>query len=127
MASGRYSITVTGSTTFTFLTITSGTTTGNAKVNRLIRGFDYTDYVGFTVTGSDATTKEIIFQRKDSYGAKTVSGSTATVVPAHRGFKVGRFLTTELRWQCSCQDYTKRRGYNLFEDRTKKKVSCNTC
>ena len=121
VASGRYSITVTGSTTFTFLTITSGTTTGNAKVNRLIRGFDYTDYVGFTVTGSDATTKEIIFQRKDSYGAKTVSGSTATVVPAHRGFKVGRYLTTELRWQCSCQDYTKRRGYNLFEDRTKKK------
>lgn len=121
VSSGRYTITVTGSTTFTFSTITSGTTSGNAVLNRLIRGFDYTDYVGFTVTGSDATTKEIIFQRKDSYGAKTISGNTATVVPAHRGFKVGRFLTTELRWQCTCQDYTKRRSYNLFEDRTKKK------
>ena len=118
---GRYSITVTSTTTFTFLTITSSSTSGNAKVNRLVRGFDYTDYVGFTVTGSDATTKEIIFQRKDSYGAKTISGQTATVVPAHRGFTVGRYLTTELRWQCTCQDYTKRKGYNLFKDRTKNK------
>ena len=121
VSSGRYSITVTSTTTFTFLTITSSSTSGNVKVNRLIRGFDYTDYVGFTVTGSDATTKEIIFQRKDSYGAKTISGQTATVVPAHRGFTVGRYLTTELRWQCSCQDYTKRRGYNLFADKNKKK------
>ena len=111
---GRYSITVTSTTTFTFLTITSSSTSGYAKVNRLVRGFDYTDYVGFTVTGSDATTKEIIFQRKDSYGAKTISGQTATVVPAHRGFTVGRYLVPNW-WQCTCQDYTKRKGYNLLK------------
>ena len=70
--SGRYKIEVTSTTEFKVTTITSGTTSGNLKLNRLLRGFRYDDYVGYTVTGSDADTNEIIFQKADSYGAKTV-------------------------------------------------------
>jgi len=112
--SGRYTIEVTSSTQFKFTTIPTGTTSGNLKLFRLIRGFRYDDYVGYTVTGSDATTNEIIFQKADSYGAKTVDTRAKTTVPAHRGFAVGRFLTTELRWNCSCQDFSRRDSYDLF-------------
>ena len=112
--SGRYTIEVISSTQFKFTTIPTGTTSGNLKLFRLIRGFRYDDYVGYTVTGSDATTNEIIFQKADSYGAKTVDTIAKTTVPAHRGFAVGRFLTTELRWNCSCQDFSRRDSYDLF-------------
>ena len=61
------------------------------------------------------TTNEIIFQKADSYGAKTVDTIAKTTVPAHRGFAVGRFLTTELRWNCSCQDFSRRDSYDLFK------------
>ena len=116
VASGRYTITVTSSTQFTVGTILSGTTSGNVKVSRLLRGRDYKNYVGYTVTGLDAATKEIIFQRKDSYGATTIDEVTSTVVPAPRGFEIGRFLTTELRWHCSCQDFSRRDSYDLYSD-----------
>ena len=112
--SGRYTIEVTSHTPFKFTTIPTGTTSGNLTLFRLIRGFRYDDYVGYTVTGSDATTNEIIFQKADSYGAKTVDTIAKTTVPAHRGFAVGRFLTTELRWNCSCQDFSRRDSYDLF-------------
>ena len=112
--SGRYTIEVLNATQFKFTTIPTGTTSGNLTLFRLIRGFRYDDYVGYTVTGSDATTNEIIFQKEDSYGAKTVDTVAKTTVPAHRGFAVGRFLTTELRWNCSCQDFSRRDSYNLF-------------
>jgi len=112
--SGRYTIEVTSPTQFKFTTIPTGTTSGNLTLFRLIRGFRYDDYVGYTVTGSDATTNEIIFQKADSYGAKTVDTIAKTTVPAHRGFAIGRFLTTELRWNCSCQDFSRRDSYNLF-------------
>ncbi len=121
VASGRYTITVTSTTQFTVTTITSGTTSGNLTVSRLLRGRDYKNYVGYTVTGLDAATKEIIFQRKDSYGATTADEKTSTVVPAHRGFTVGRYLTTELRWQCSCQDFARRDSYDLYSDLRNKK------
>ena len=116
VSSGRYTVTVTSTTQFTLSTIVSGTTSGNVTVSRLLRGRDYKNYVGYTVTGLDATTKEIIFQRRDSYGATTADEVTSTVVPAHRGFLVGRFLTTELRWQCSCQDFSRRDSYDLYSD-----------
>ena len=116
VTSGRYTVTVTSSTQFTLSTLLSGTTSGNVTVSRLLRGRDYKNYVGYTVTGLDAVTKEIIFQRQDSYGATTSDEVTSTVVPAHRGFLVGRFLTTELRWQCSCQDFSRRDSYNLYSD-----------
>ena len=112
--SGRYTIEVTSPTQFKFTTISTGTTSGNLTLFRLIRGFRYDDYVGYTVTGSDASTNEIIFQKTDSYGAKTVDTIAKTTVPAHRGFAVGRFLTTELRWNCSCQDFSRRDSYDLF-------------
>ena len=112
--SGRYTIEVTSPTQFKFTTIPTGTTSGNLNLFRLIRGFRYDDYVGYTVTGSDASTNEIIFQKADSYGAKTVDTIAKTTVPAHRGFAVGRFLTTELRWNCSCQDFSRRDSYDLF-------------
>ena len=86
--SGRYTIEVTSSTQFKFTTIPTGTTSGNLKLFRLIRGFRYDDYVGYTVTGSDATTNEIIFQKADSYGAKTVDTIAKTTVPAHRGLSL---------------------------------------
>jgi hypothetical protein len=116
VSSGQYVITVTGSNTFTFTTIDSGATSGNLILQRLIPGFRYDDYVGYTVTGFDATTNEVIFQRDDSYGTRTVNNVAQTIIPAHRGFEVGRFLTTELRWQCSCQDYMRRSGYNLYSE-----------
>tara|TARA_X000000950_G_scaffold114451_1_gene143918 strand:- start:7243 stop:9513 length:2271 start_codon:yes stop_codon:yes gene_type:complete len=119
--SGRYTIEVTSTTEFKFTTIPTGTTSGNLKLFRLIRGFRYDDYVGYTVTGSDATTNEIIFQKADSYGAKTVDTIAKTTVPAHRGFAVGRFLTTELRWNCSCQDFSRRDSYNLFSQNNHEK------
>ena len=121
VSSGQYDIVVTGTTTFTFTTIDSGLTSGNLILNRLIQGYRYDDYVGYTVTGFDATTNEIIFQREDSYGTKTVNNKAETVVPAHRGFAVGRFLTTDLRWQCSCQDYMRRSGYNLYSEITNRR------
>ena len=119
--SGRYTIEVTSPTQFKFTTIPTGTTSGNLKLFRLIRGFRYDDYVGYTVTGSDATTNEIIFQKADSYGAKTVDTIAKTTVPAHRGFAVGRFLTTELRWNCSCQDFSRRDSYDLFSQNNHEK------
>jgi len=119
--SGRYTIEVTSSTQFKFTTISTGTTSGNLTLFRLIRGFRYDDYVGYTVTGSDATTNEIIFQKADSYGAKTVDTIAKTTVPAHRGFAVGRFLTTELRWNCSCQDFSRRDSYDLFSQNSHEK------
>ena len=114
VASGRYKVTVISPTVLQITTITSGITSGIVTISRLLRGFDYLDYVGYTVTGSDANTNELIFQRADSYAARTTNGVTATVVPAHRGFQVGRYLTTELRWQCSCEDFSKRDNYNLY-------------
>ena len=119
--SGRYTIEVTSPTQFKFSTIPTGTTSGNLTLFRLIRGFRYDDYVGYTVTGSDATTNEIIFQKADSYGAKTVDTIAKTTVPAHRGFAVGRFLTTELRWNCSCQDFSRRDSYDLFSQKNHEK------
>ena len=119
--SGRYTVEVTSSTELKFTTIPTGTTSGNLKLFRLIRGFRYDDYVGYTVTGSDATTNEIIFQKADSYGAKTVDTIAKTTVPAHRGFAVGRFLTTELRWNCSCQDFSRRDSYDLFSQNNHEK------
>ena len=119
--SGRYTIEVTSTTEFKVTTITSGTTSGNLTLNRLLRGFRYDDYVGYTVTGSDANTNEIIFQKADSYGAKTVDTIAKTTVPAHRGFAVGRYLTTELRWNCSCQDFSRRDSYDLFSQKNHEK------
>ena len=116
VSSGQYTITVLNSTQFTINTIDSGATSGNLIVNRLIKGYRYDDYVGYTVIGTNVTTNEVIFQKEDSYGAKTINGITETVVPAHRGFEVGRFLTTELRWQCGCQDFIRRSGYNLYDE-----------
>lgn len=116
VSSGQYEITVTSLTQFTFSTIQNNSTSGNLILTRLIPGYRYDDYVGYTVTGVDVKTNELIFQREDSYGTKTTNGITETVVPAYRGFTVGRFLTTELRWQCGCADYTRRSGYNLYKE-----------
>jgi len=124
--SGRYIVTVTSSTELTITTITSGSTSGNLTLSRLLRGRRYDDYVGYTVKGSDASTNELIFQRADSYGAKTTDTVTKTVVPAHRGFTVGRFLTTELRWQCSCQDFSRRDSYDLYSELTSRRFPKTT-
>ena len=115
VSSGRYVIEVIGPLEFKFTTIISGSTSGNLTLIRLLKGFRYDDYVGYTVTGSDVNTNEIIFQKKDSYGAQTRDTVAKTTVPAHRGFIVGRFLTTELRWNCSCQDFSRRDSYDLFK------------
>ena len=121
VSSGIYTVTVTSPTVFQVTTIDSGSTSGNLIVTRRIQGFRYDDYVGYTAIGTDATTNEIIFQKTDSYGARTVNNKAETVVPAHRGFTVGRFLTTEIRYQCSCQDYTRRDGYNLYDEVLKRR------
>ena len=116
VSSGRYKVTVISSTQLTLSTLTSGTTSGNLKLSRLIRGRRYDNYVAYTCTGTDSSTNEIIFQKKESYGAQTIDNKAVTTVPAHRGFEVGRFLSTDLRWQCSCQDFSRRDSYNLYSD-----------
>lgn len=121
VSSGIYTVTVISPTVFQVTTIDSGTTSGNLVVTRRIKGFQYDDYVGYTATGTDATTNEIIFQKNDSYGARTVNNKPETIIPAHRGFTVGRYLTAEVRYQCSCQDYTRRDGYNLYEEATRRR------
>lgn len=113
---GLYTITVTSPTVFTVTTIDSGAASGSAIVYRLIEKYNYDNYVGYTVKEVDFTTNEIIFQRGDSYGATTTNNKTKLAVPAHRGFFVGRFLTSELRYQCSCQDFTRRSSYNFYDE-----------
>lgn len=130
--SGLYTVTVLNSTQFIITTLTSGVTSGTLIVNRRIRGYDYDDYVGYTVTGVDLSTNEILFQRDDSYATRlfdpvtnlpssTSQGIPKTVVPAHRGFTVGRYLTTEIRYQCTCQDYLKRETFNFYKEQERRK------
>ena len=121
VVSQKYTITVLSTTQLQFTTIDSGVTGGTLIVSRLIAGYDYTNYVGYTLTSVDYANTELVFQRKDSYGAKTVNNKPVITVPAERGFTVGRFLTTEMRYQCSCQDFTRRSGYNLYKEKTSKK------
>jgi hypothetical protein len=127
VSSGLYVITVLNATQFTIESLASGATAGTLIVNRRIRGFNYNDYVGYTVTGVDLSTNEIKFQRQDSYGTRlfdpvtnlpsaTGQGIPKTVVPAHRGFEVGKFLTTEVRYHCTCQDYLKRETFNFYKE-----------
>lgn len=130
--SGLYVVTVLNATQFTITTLASGTTSGTLIVNRRIRGFNYEDYVGYTVTGTDLSTNEILFQRDDSYAARlfdpvtnlpstTNQGIPKTIVPAHRGFEVGRYLTTEIRYQCTCQDYLKRETFDFYKEARRRK------
>ena len=126
VVSGRYNVTVPNTTQLQISTITSSTTSGNLTLSRLLRGQRHDDYVGFTVKEISAPTNEIVFQRKDSYGATTIDTVTKTVVPAHRGFIVGRYLTTELRWQCSCQDFSRRDSYDLYSELTKRRFPTTT-
>ena len=120
---GLYDITVTSLTQFTVIAISSTTTSGAGILKRRIKGYDYNNYVGYTVTGVDLATNEILFQRDDSYGTKIVNDKAATVVPAHRGFiaSSNRFLTTEIRYQCNCADFMKRKTYNLYEESAKER------
>jgi hypothetical protein len=122
VVSQKYTITVLSTTQLEFTTIDSGVTGGTLIVSRLIAGYDYENYVGYTLTSIDYTNTELIFQRKDSYGAKTVNNKPAITVPAERGFTVGRFLTTEMRYQCSCQDFTRRAGFNLYKEKTSERL-----
>jgi len=132
VASGLYTVTVLNSTQFTITTLSSGVTAGGLIVNRRIRGYDYNDYVGYTVTGVDLSTNEVLFQRDDSYATRlfdpvtnlpssTSQGIPKTVVPAHRGFNVGRYLTTEIRYQCTCQDYLKRETFDFYKEQQRRK------
>ena len=115
---GLYRVTVTSTTQFTVESIASATTSGNAKVIRRIKGFDFNNYVGNTVTGVDLTTEEILFKRDESYGVRFADNKAKTVVPAPRGFLASqdRFLTTEIRYQCNCPDFMRRRKFNLYKD-----------
>lgn len=127
---GLYEVTVTNSTQFTVLALAPSTTSGTGIVTRRIRGYNYNDYVGYTVTGVDITTNEILFQREDSYGNRVIDpntglpasqGITKTITPAYRGFEVGRYLTTEIRYQCTCPDFLRRENYNLYKSSSKSK------
>ena len=121
VTSGLYTVTVTSPSVFTITTINTGATSGSAIVYRLIEKFNYDNYVGYTVKSVDTVNFEIVFQRNDSYGAKTTDGVTKLVTPAHRGFYVGRFLTSEIRYQCTCADFTRRSGYNFYSENSKKR------
>jgi len=118
---GLYDVTVTSPTQFTVTSVAPATTSGTGTLSRRIRGYDYNNYVGYTVTGTDITTNEILFQREDSYGSVLIDNKGTTVVPAQRGFEVGRYLTTEIRYQCTCPDFMRRENYNLYKDTSKQK------
>jgi len=115
--SRQYTVTVLSTTQLQFQTYDSGVTGGTLIVKRLIIGYEYGDYVGYTLTDLDYSENELIFQRADSYGAKTIDTKSITTSPAEKGFTVGRFLTTEIRYQCTCQDYMHKNNYNLFDER----------
>jgi len=119
--SGLFEVTVLNATQFTVENYATGSTSGNLIVNRRLRGYDYQDYVGYTVTGTDGDTNEVLFQRADSYGATTSNGITNTVVPAHRGFTVGRYLTTEIRYQCTCADFMRRENLDVTSEARKRR------
>jgi hypothetical protein len=119
--SGLVEVTVLNATQFTVENYATGSTSGNLIVNRRLRGYNYKDYVGYTVTGTDPDTNEILFQRADSYGASTSNGITNTVVPAHRGFTTGRFLTTEIRYQCTCADFMRRENLDVTSEAQKRR------
>ena len=119
---GLYDVTVTSPTQFTVTSVAPATTGGTGILNRRIRGYNYNDYVGYTVTGTDPTTSEILFQREDSYGTKVIDDKPKTITPAHRGFEVGRFLTTEIRYQCTCPDFARREQYNFYKEARKRKI-----
>ena len=114
---GLYRVTVTSTTQFTVESIASATISGNAKVIRRVKGFDFNNYVGNTVTGVDLTTEEILFKRDESYGVRFTDNKAKTVVPAPRGFLASqdRFLTTEIRYQCNCPDFMRRRKFKLYK------------
>ena len=48
ISSGRYTVTVSNATQLEISTITSGTTSGNLTLSRLLRGQRHDDYVGYT-------------------------------------------------------------------------------
>jgi len=118
---GLYDITYISATQFSVTSIISATTSGAGILYRRIKGYDYNEYVGYTVTGVDLATNEILFQRDDSYGTKIVNDKATTGVPAHRGFITNRFLTTEIRYQCDCPDFMRRKNYNLYETSDKER------
>ena len=118
-ASGLFLVRVTSPTTFDITSSTELTTTGSGTVYRLVKKYDYSDYVGYTVKSIDSGASEIVFQREDSYGAIADDNQKISItVPAGRGLLSGRFLTSEIRYQCSCQDFTRRQTYNLYDEKT---------
>ena len=117
--SGLFLVRVTSTTTFDITSSAELTTTGTGTVYRLVKKYDYLDYVGYTVKSIDNGASEIVFQQNDSYGAVTDDyQKVSIVVPAQRGFRLGRYLTSEVRYQCSCQDFTRRQSYNLYDERS---------
>ena len=121
VSSGLYKIVVVSDKIFTITTIDSGISSGTAVVYRLIEQYNYGDYVGYTVKAIDTVNNEIVFQRDDSYGVTTVDAVAKLGVPAQRGFTVTRFLTSEIRYQCNCSDFTRRSGYNFYNENSKKR------
>ena len=119
VSSGLYKVVVISDKIFTVTTIDSGISSGTAIVYRLIEQYNYGDYVGYTVKSLDTANNEIVFQRDDSYGVTTVDAVAKLAVPAQRGFGVTRFLTSEVRYQCNCPDFTRRSGYNFYSENSK--------
>jgi len=119
--SGLFEVSVLDENRFTVQNYEVGITAGTLILNRRLRGYDYLDYVGYTVTGTDADTNEILFQRDDSYGSTEVNARSSIVVPAHRGFIPGRYLTTEIRYQCTCADFMRRENLDVSSEATKRR------
>ena len=84
---GLYKVaSVTSDFIFTVTALTGGSTSGVAVLTERLRDYDYEDYVGYTVTGTDQGTNEIIFKREDSYQSKKVNDKQTIITPATRGF-----------------------------------------
>lgn len=119
---GLYKVTsITNDFIFEVTAFVGGSTSGFAILTRRLRDYTYEDYVGYTVTGTDLGTNEIIFKREDSYQAANVNDKQTIVTPATRGFTVGRYLTTEIRYQCTCPDFMRRQGFNLYSEAQKRR------
>ena len=125
-------VTVVNPTTLTFIIPVVPTNTSDFCILfRPSPQFDYDNYVGFTAIGTFRSQNidvpdDIIFQREGSYGVQVINGERQLVTPAHRGFEAfiasdkmpsgtrDSYLTSEIRYQCSCQDYLRRNEYNLY-------------
>lgn len=90
--------------------------------------FGYNNYtvtaVGFNdvpLTPAFAPIFNTLFLSTSAENSWSVVNSTTLAVPATGPPAIGEYLTTEMRYQCTCPDFLGREGFNLYEHSLKRK------